>query len=283
VEKQFGSPWGALISAAFIACAVAPTSHAPAPGAGREREPEPEPEPEARPPALAFGAPADDLAAEPPAPVAPACPEEMVLVSGRACTDVVETCRRWVDPETSQYHYLRCAEFAPPVCRGERRPMRYCIDRYEYVRPPESVPLVHVSWTDAEAVCEQRGARLCTEPEWQFACEGEAMLPYPYGLVRDSSACNFDRTDLGAPNEGLRDHRARPGAFPRCTSPFGVSDLVGNVDEWTAREHARAPHRSALHGGWWLPGRNNCFAATLGHDEEYRGPQVGFRCCRPAH
>jgi sulfatase modifying factor 1 len=206
----------------------------------------------------------------------------MVLVDAEACPKVEQTCRRWVDPPTSRYHLTRCAEFAPPRCLAPREHRRYCIDEYEYVRPPETVPMVNVSFTDAEASCEQRGASLCTEPEWELACEGEAMQPYPYGLVRDSSACNFDRTDLGKPNAGLVDHRAPPGSFPACVSPFGVRDMVGNVDEWTMRERAAPPHRAALHGGWWLPGRNNCFAATLGHAEEYRGPQVGFRCCSAA-
>ena len=74
----------------------------------------------------------------------------------------------------------------------------------------------------AEAACEERGARLCTEPEWELACEGEEMLPFPYGYVRDSVESQFDRTDLGKMGEGLTDHRAPPEAFPHCVSPFGV-------------------------------------------------------------
>jgi formylglycine-generating enzyme required for sulfatase activity len=108
------------------------------------------------------------------------------------------------------------------------------------------------------------------------------MLPYPYGTTRDSSVCNFDRTDLGKMGEGLYDHRAPADAFPDCVSPFGVHDMVGNVDEWTRRTGQSAPHRSALHGGWWLPGRNNCRAATREHAEDYSGKQVGFRCCTDA-
>jgi formylglycine-generating enzyme required for sulfatase activity len=108
------------------------------------------------------------------------------------------------------------------------------------------------------------------------------MRPYPYGWKRDSSACNFDRQNLGRPNEGLTDYRVPTFAYPNCVSPFGVHDMTGNVDEWTERTGQAAPNRSALHGGWWLPGRNNCRAATLQHVESYMGPQVGFRCCKDA-
>jgi hypothetical protein len=211
------------------------------------------------------------------------CPREMVLVDGTYCPNVKQTCIRWVDPPTSAFPFTRCAEWKKPaVCEGDRVHKRYCIDKEEYVRAPDALPLVRLDWNEAEATCGEKGAHLCTEPEWEFACEGEEMLPYPYGFVRDPTACNFDRTDLGKMGDGLIDHRAPADEFPRCVSPFGVHDMVGNVDEWTRNEHAVAPHRSALHGGWWLPGRNNCRQATLGHTEDYGGKQVGFRCCRDA-
>jgi len=229
-------------------------------------------------PAPGVGVPPADADAGPAA-----CPEGMVLVDGMSCPDLTQVCLRWVDPPTDKFPYTRCAEFKHPAeCKGERLHRRYCIDREEYVRPPEALPLVHLSWTEAQAVCAEVGSRLCTEAEWEFACEGEELLPYPYGFARDSSACNFDRTDLGKMGEGLIDHRAPVDAFPRCMSPFGVHDMVGNVDEWTERAGKAAPNRSALHGGWWLPGRNNCRAATLGHAEDYSGKQVGFRCCSAA-
>jgi sulfatase modifying factor 1 len=214
-----------------------------------------------------------------------ACPGGMVLIDGMACPNLQQACVRWVDPPTSAFPFTRCAEFKrPATCQGGRVHRRYCIDQEEYLRVPETLPLVNVSWEEAQATCEEQGARLCSESEWEFACEGEEMLPYPYGFERDSTACNFDRTDLGKMEDGLNDLRAPPDAFPRCVSPFGVHDMVGNVDEWTEREGMAAPNRSALHGGWWLPGRNNCRAATLGHKENYSGKQVGFRCCMtPVH
>jgi hypothetical protein len=207
------------------------------------------------------------------------CPEGMILVEGDYCPSVTQKCRRWMEsPEV--YSYARCAEFEPSsTCTAPREHRRFCIDAREYTPPGEDLPAAGVSFRDAEASCTAQGKRLCSESEWQFACEGEGMLPYPYGYARDPSACNFERTDLYQPDGDLRDLREASGANPACKSPFGVMDMVGNVDEWTVREDKGAPHRSALRGGWWMPGRNRCRAATTAHDEIYRGPQTGFRCC----
>lgn len=216
------------------------------------------------------------------------CPNGMVLIEGEYCSDAEQVCLKWLDPPP--YQRLRCGEYAKPVkCRSPRQSRRFCIDREEYAEasasssdPKSAVPLVNKSWLEAKAICEGRGARLCKETEWEFACEGPDMSPYPYGFKRDSNACNIDRTDLGGPNERLTDHRAPLSAFPNCVSPFDVHDMVGNVDEWVEREHVAAPYRSALRGGWWLPGRNRCRAATTHHDESYSAKQVGFRCCKDA-
>jgi len=110
------------------------------------------------------------------------------------------------------------------------------------------------------------------------------MHPYPYGdgFHRDATACNIDRMDLGRPNSGLRDLRAPVTAHPQCVSPFGVHNMSGNVEEWATLDRGRTPDRSTMKGAWWLPGKNTCRAATLGHGEVYEGAQVGVRCCRDA-
>jgi formylglycine-generating enzyme len=231
----------------------------------------------------AAAAPAPHLAKTADAPskegASSGCPESMVLVDGDHCPDAEHTCLKWLDPPP--YQNLRCGEYAKPAkCKGPRQHKRFCIDREEFPEPKSALPVVNRSWLDAKATCEGKGARLCKESEWEFACEGPEINPYPYGFRRDSSACNIDRTDLGGPNEKLTDHRAGLSTFPQCKSPFGVHHMTGNVDEWVEREGVSAPNRAALRGGWWLPGRNRCRAATLGHQETYSGKQVGFRCCR---
>jgi sulfatase modifying factor 1 len=215
------------------------------------------------------------------APPASVCPTGMVLVAGDYCPKVRQACLRWVDPP-GPYQDFRCAEYAPSECLAAREPKRFCIDVEEYVRPDEALPLAHQSWKSAGAICGSMNKRLCLESEWQLACEGEEMRPYPYGLVRDSAACNIDRMDLGMPENGLNDLRAPVTEYPRCLSPFGVHDMSGNVEEWATLDHGIAPQRSTMKGAWWLPGKNNCRAATLGHGEAYEGPQVGVRCCMDA-
>ncbi|HEY6726049.1 MAG TPA: SUMF1/EgtB/PvdO family nonheme iron enzyme [Polyangiaceae bacterium] len=216
--------------------------------------------------------------ATPVAEAAKACPEDMVLVEGEYCPNVEQRCLRYLDPP-GRYEQFRCAEYAKPVCRSkERKRLRYCIDRDEYAEPGEHLPANHRSFTHAEKTCGSLGKRVCLESEWNFACEGEEMLPYPYGTSRDPSACNADRTDILTSGGELRDLRAPAGAYPRCVSPFGVRNLSGNLEEFVAID-GPGPARPAMKGAYWQPSRNFCRAAQTAHDRFYNGTETGFRCC----
>lgn len=214
------------------------------------------------------------------APPATTCPQGMALVQGEHCYFSEQVCLRWDDPEGRPSRRV-CAAFQQPTrCASQRHAMRYCMDRDEFVAPGETLPTVGVSWEVAQAKCEALGKRLCTNLEWEFACEGEEGLPYPYGFERSPSLCNQDR----AVRDGERNARGdlRESPHPSCVSPFGIRDMVGNVDEWVTRPYEKPPNRSELRGGWWMTGRNRCRAATTSHGERYAGRQTGFRCCRDA-
>ncbi len=206
----------------------------------------------------------------------------MALVEGARCSVPIQNCRYWVDAPGKPQR--ACGEFEPVRCAaGPRREMRFCIDRFEYTPEGHALPLVNVSWNESERICRALGKRLCLEDEWEFACEGPDALPYPYGHERDGAACNHDVAGSIFSVAGrLIDRRVPATALPDCKSPFGVFNLVGNVDEWTTRAGAESPWRSILRGGWWLRGRNRCRAATGSHNEIYAGPQTGFRCCKGA-
>jgi sulfatase modifying factor 1 len=215
-----------------------------------------------------------------------ACPDEMVRVSGEYCTEVKHRCKQWLDDP--KLPYARCGEYEPVArCVGQRIAMNFCIDRLEYTAPGEKLPLNFQSFVTGSKVCRQQGKRLCTEREWNFACEGEQMRPYPYGWKR-AAKCNQDRDDLyemkrtkRGRKQVLRDHRAPASSYSDCVSPFGVQNMVGNLDEPVLREVAKynPPYRNGLKGGWWMAGRNRCRPATTAHDDYYRDIQVGVRCC----
>ena len=177
------------------------------------------------------------------------CGEGMALVEGKYCPDVRLNCKKYLDPE-GRYQYFRCAEYGPSTCLSkERRSMRFCIDKHEFTEQGETLPANHRSWRDGDRTCRKLGKRMCMESEYNFACEGENMQPYPYGFTRDATACNADRDDVVSPAGTLRDLRVPSGSYERCTSPFGVADLSGNLEEFVTIDHstpARGPHDERL-------------------------------------
>jgi hypothetical protein len=207
-----------------------------------------------------------------------ACPTGMVLVLGDYCRIPKHRCKRYLD-KSGPFRHARCAEYAQPArCVLElRRKLRFCIDRDEYVAPGTNVPLTGKTMVQAELICRDAGKRLCRESEWNFACEGEEMRPYPYGWNRDAGACNADRVSIVGTDDRMVSMVAPPGSYPRCESPFGVRDMTGNVEEWAVRDDY--PNRGAMKGSYWIPTRNHCRAAQRIHGPQYSGIELGFRCC----
>ncbi len=215
------------------------------------------------------------------------CGEGMIEVDGDYCSMVEQTCLRWVDPETK----MRCAEFAEDVrCVGSRTHKRFCMDRFEWPNQEGAKPVIMKTWYEARNACQGAGKRLCSDSEWTLACEGNEMLPYPYGTTRDSSACNIDKTLPHVDEDAIAnpytrdaevarlDQRASSGEYSKCVSPFGVHDMTGNVDEWVLNESGK-PYQSGLKGGYWGPVRTRCRPMTTAHFEQFMFYQIGFRCC----
>jgi len=209
------------------------------------------------------------------------CGPNMILIEGSYCPTALQKCQAQTDPDGSSLHGHRCATYKQPaLCLSpQRHSLRFCIDRDEYVVSGEKLPLNQKTLTEARHECESAGKRLCSNIEWTFACEGEAMNPYSYGFVRDGSACNADRNDLVSSSGELIDLRAAPGEFSRCQSAFGARDMTGNLDEYAIDDSTGRPVRK---GGYWQPGGNHCRLARPHLDPGYRGVEVGFRCCSEA-
>jgi formylglycine-generating enzyme required for sulfatase activity len=229
------------------------------------------------------------------------CPAGMVLVSGDMKVDdgrleqmQLDACTDWIDRDYPE----RCRSFDRDAwlrasAELSEKPMEYCMDRFEYPNVAGQYPIVSSSWEEASAMCAEQGKRLCSEEEWTFACEGEEAQPYGYGsgYERDAEACVVDSPWIGwderklSPRDGAaaahemdRLWQGKASGAASCTSPFGVHDMIGNVDEWTSSSTSGG-HRSILKGGYWGPVRARCRPSTRSHDEHHHFYQQGFRCC----
>lgn len=114
-------------------------------------------------------------------------------------------------------------------------------------REPESVrrrePARHPVWgvrlDEAEGFCrwvrDVSGlpVRLPTEVEWEYAARGPGGWEYPFGDVFDARLCNT--------REAGRRGSAAVDAHDHAPSAWGVRDLGGNAEEWTASEYRPYP------------------------------------------
>ena len=163
----------------------------------------------------------------------------------------------------------------------------------------KGVPVVGVSWYEANAYCkwllahwdEQPEAeknpglkpavlRLPTESEWALAAGGENPKDrYPWDKKKQITEKEEEilrRANVVESGIG----RTTPVAmYPLGVSPHGVWDMGGNVWEWQMNYYDSDHDFLGLRGGSWLCSRYRARAAArFGHDVPFdRDQDLGFR------
>jgi formylglycine-generating enzyme required for sulfatase activity len=161
-------------------------------------------------------------------------------------------------------------------------PIRYPSRDRRAVQDWRRMPVSGISYDDAAAYAawlqrtgRLRTARLCTEWEWERAARGTDDRTFPGGDVLHPDDANFDETYGKEPASFGPDE---VGSHPASNSPFGVSDLSGNVWEWVTSSVAN--DQVVARGGSYYFSANTARIANRELPEaSYRDPTVGLRIC----
>ena len=105
-------------------------------------------------------------------------------------------------------------------------------------------PVVGVSYYDAIAYCAWAAqltglpVRLPTEPEWEKSARGLVVQIYSWGNEWKKGLCNTSE-------EKLNGTTCIGQYSPQGDSPYGVTDLGGNVQEWCSSLYGPYPYNPA--------------------------------------
>ena len=220
------------------------------------------------------------------------CPSDMVEV-GELCVDRYEA-SVFPDAAGTGTQLGRLADDYSPPCQNNGIG---CQGQIYALSRAGVVPSRFITWFQAQQACANVGKRLLTNAEWQLAAVG---TPDP-GATSAGNQCHVDPT---ATDPELT------GDNTECVSEWGVSDMVGNVDEWVTNwMQGNGPdaivNNTATYGMDIVAGvnevggqafppallRGGAFGqpandpgvysldATMGPDES--SPDIGFRCAQP--
>lgn len=137
-------------------------------------------------------------------------------------------------------------------------------------------PVVQVSLKDAKSFAAWTGKRLPTEIEWEAAARTKDGRRWPWGDQWQEYLCNTE-------SSGISDTTAVT-QYPGGDNPLGISDLLGNVMEWTCDpcEPKFDMERKTIYyitkGGGWIADNLLTLSSRFRVPADFSSNLLGFRC-----
>jgi formylglycine-generating enzyme required for sulfatase activity len=207
----------------------------------------------------------------------------------------------WIDQrEVSVAAYRDCVRAGACSGEGLRVPVWFHGEVHEEFawacnwgkRGRDQHPVNCVSWHQARDHCAWLGKRLPSEAEYEKAARGASdhrIHPWgdrgyagapPLANIADRSALSRlpHWPALASYDDGAV-ATAPVGAYSEGASPFGVLDLVGNVEEWTSDWYdAEHTLRSIRGGSWHRAAEHARISHRYPSDPASHPDYGGFRC-----
>lgn len=189
----------------------------------------------------------------------------------------------WIDEtEVTRAAYASCEEADSRCSQPDKSSFATSVNH----------PINNVTWDQAAAYCDWRGARLPTEAEWEYVARGPDRWIYSWGNVWDAAKTqSYESSNYGT---------VAVGTYEDGKSWVGALDITGNVLEWTSSKYENYPYnynnvmtieeyKKRLPGAVVLRGSSYMDDAALSHSAnrekirisvDFTDDSVGFRCAR---
>lgn len=209
----------------------------------------------------------------------------------------------WIDRyEITVAQYRACVKAGACTYKGLKIPVWFNNERHPELawscnwgkRDRDNHPINCVSWSQATQYCVWLNKRLPTDPEFEKAARGDRDdRIYPWGddsygtgavfanIADEAALAEFpDWPAQRNYNDGAI-ATAPVGSYPAGISPYGIYDLIGNVEEWTSDWYSQEKSYRSIRGSSWhrAPSRariSRKYPSDMNSQPDYGG----FRCAR---
>ena len=146
----------------------------------------------------------------------------------------------------------------------------------DFPKDSPGLPVVNVTFEDAESFAKWAGKRLPRAIEWEKAARGTEGKTWPWGQANDPKLANV------ADNPNFPERKPIPSiSMPEAATPYNLLHMAGNVREFVTDD--AKPNRRGIKGGSFLqPLQAGLPWNTSDVPAGFFAADTGFRCAKDA-